>query len=197
MTEPTGSNRTDEQLVALAVRAGDDPESRRAASELLARHQRRVYLWCYRYVREHERALELAQETLLNAYRSLSTFEGRSRFTSWLFVIARNRCLNAVASPALLRDDGADPDRIAVESEDPQVLFEGEQGAERLRRLLMECLDEEEREALWLRCFEKVPVDEIGAVMRLDNRSGARGLLQRARRKLRAALYERDTGGRA
>jgi len=47
------------------------------------------------------------------------------------------------------------------------------------------------REALWLRCFEHMPVDEIGRVMRLENASGARGLLQRARRKLRAALAQR------
>ena len=188
MTDATGPDRTDEELVALAVRTGDGPEARRALSELFTRHQRRVYLWCYRYVRDHEHALELAQETMLNAYRSLSTFEGRSRFTSWLFVIARNRCLNAVAAPSLLRDEGADPDRIPNPNGDPQVAFEDDEGAERLRRLLMECLDEQEREAIWLRCFEKIPVEEIGDVMRLDNRSGARSLLQRARRKLRSAL---------
>jgi RNA polymerase sigma-70 factor (ECF subfamily) len=132
--------------------------------------------------------LELAQETMLSAYRSLATFQGRSRFTSWLFVIARNRCLNAVTAPALLRDDGAEPDDTADRGADPARAFEEREDEERVRRLMIDHLDESEREALWLRCFERMPVDEIGAVMRLENASGARGLLQRARRKLRTAL---------
>jgi DNA-directed RNA polymerase specialized sigma24 family protein len=45
---------------------------------------------------------------------------------------------------------------------------------------------------LWLRCFEKVPVDEITRMLGITEASGARGVLQRARRRLRAALAEDD-----
>lgn len=184
----------DEELVRRIVRDREGPDGRRSAAELFARHQRRLYLWCRRYVKDHERALELAQETLLSAYRSLASFEGRSLFTSWLFVIARNRCLNAVTAPSLLRDEDADPDQIASAAPDPATGFEQRQDEDRLRRLMAEHLDAEEREALWLRCFERMPVDQIGAVMRLGNATGARGLLQRARRKLRAALERGGEG---
>jgi len=125
---------------------------------------------------------------MLSAYRSLASFEGRSRFTSWLFVIARNRCLNAVTAPALLRDENTEPDQVAVTDDDPARRFEESQDEDRLRQLMIEHLDPSEREALWLRCFERMPVEEIGEVMRLDNATGARALLQRARRKLRSAL---------
>lgn len=188
MTDAAQPLPTDEQLVERAVRAADSPGGRAAASELFSRHQRRIYLWCYRYLRDHERALELAQETMFSAYRSLGSFQGRSRFTSWLFVIARNRCLNAVTAPSLLRDDSTEPDDIAVREADPARRYEEQQDEDRLRELLVAHLEEDEREALWLRCFERMPVDQIGEVMRLDNVSGARALLQRARRKLRAAL---------
>ena len=58
-------------------------------------------------------------------------------------------------------------------------------------RLLERTLDEQERMALWMGCFERMPVDEITRALGLTNATGARGLLQRARRKLRAALSAR------
>jgi RNA polymerase sigma-70 factor (ECF subfamily) len=191
MTGADPFDPTDEQLLEEARRDPASAASREAASRLFERHQRRVYLWCYRYVRDNERALELAQEALLSAYRGLAGFEGRSRFSSWLFAIARNRCLNAMAAPSLLRDDSAELERLPDSDPTPDRVVEDREDEEQLRRLMMAHLDESEREALWLRCMERMPVDEIGRVMRLENASGARALLQRARRRLRAALERR------
>jgi len=185
---------SDEELVQRAVRDHGGPAGRAAASELLGRHRRAVYIWCWRYVRDPDRALDLAQEVLLAAYRALPGFESRSKFGSWLFVIARNCCLKAVRGPSLLRDDEAEIDDLPHPDGDPQRLVERHEDEERLRRLLVDHLDEDERRALWLRCFERMPVEEIGRVMRLENATGARALLQRARRRLRAALDRaRDT----
>lgn len=182
------NERTDEELVALAARDPEGRENRAAASELLGRYQRRVYVWCYRYAREPERAMDLAQEVLMTAYRALHTFQGRSRFSSWLFVVTRNRCLNAVTAPSLLRDEEAEPDQVAAPNSDPADAYERDLDEQQLRQLLFDHLDNEEREALWLRCFERMPVDEITRTMGLRSASGARGLIQRARRKLRQAL---------
>ena len=77
---------------------------------------------------------------------------------------------------------GGDPVDALIESEDE----------ERALALFREVLDPDEQTALWLRCYERMPVDEITRVLKLDSRSGARGLLQTARRKLRAALAARD-----
>ncbi|HUK62314.1 MAG TPA: sigma-70 family RNA polymerase sigma factor [Dongiaceae bacterium] len=188
MTQAAPDHRDDDRLFEIAVRDPGSVAGREAASRLLGRHQRQVYLWCRRYVREHERALDLAQEVLLSAYRAMPGFEGRARFSSWLFAIARNKCLNAVAAKRLLVDDDADPDAQPHGSPGPEAELELQQDEERVRRLLIEHLDEVEREALWLSCFERMPVDEITRVLRLDNATGGRGLLQRARRKLRAGL---------
>ncbi len=192
MNAPGGPDRSDETLVAEALRDPASPRSREAASELLGRHQRRVYLWCWRYTRDPDRALDLAQEVLMNAYRSLHTFQGRAKFTSWLFVVTRNRCLNAVTAPSLLRDDAAELDDLPGSAPDPAESFERALDERTLRDLMTKHLGEAEREALWLRCFERLPVDEITRVMGLDSASGARGLLQKARRHLRAALESRD-----
>lgn len=188
MTDALRPVPTDEDLIARYVADPEGRSGRAAASTLLGRHQRRVYVWCHRYVRDPERALDLAQDVLLRAFRALGTFQGRSRFSSWLFAVARNRCLNEIAAPSLVHDEGVEPDALASTDATPERMLEELQDEESLLRLLVEHLDEDERRALWLRCIERLPVEEITIVMSLDNATGARGLLQRARRKLRAAL---------
>ena len=179
---------SDDELLRLYRSEGALATGRAAASELFSRHTRRTYLWCRRYARDHERAMELAQEVMLNAYRALPRFEGRSQFGSWLFAIARNVCLKSVRGPAWLIDPEAEPDALPHPNDDPEREFEELRDEVRLRSLLERTLDDDERRALWLRCEEKLPVEEIGRILRLENATGARALLQRARRKLRAAL---------
>jgi RNA polymerase sigma-70 factor (ECF subfamily) len=181
----------DEALVEKALEAPESDASREAASLLLGRYRGRVYGWCYQYVRDPERAMDLAQDVLLKAYRGLGSFRGQSRFGSWLFAIARNRCLNEMRRPSLFDDREFDPDREIGPGDDPAEAYEKRRDEETLLSLIRERLDAREQEVLWLRCFERMPIEMITRVMKLDQASGARGLLQRARRKLRAALAER------
>jgi RNA polymerase sigma-70 factor (ECF subfamily) len=136
-------------------------------------------------VGEHERALDMAQEVLLSAYQRLGEFEGRAAFSSWLFVIARNRCLNEMRNDA--RREDIEPDSLVDDGPGFDEKLEAEMEGRRLLDLAARVLDEDERKAVWLRYSELMPVDEITTLMKLDHKSGARALLQRARRKLRAA----------
>jgi DNA-directed RNA polymerase specialized sigma24 family protein len=54
--------------------------------------------------------------------------------------------------------------------------------------LIRRTLDELEQRALWMRCVERLSIDEITEKMGIADRSGARALLQRARRKLARAM---------
>jgi len=188
MTDRRIQAATDDELLQLYRRESAQRTGRAAASELFSRHTRRTYLWCRRYTRDHERAMELAQDVMLNAYRALPRFEGRSQFGSWLFAIARNVCLKAVRGPGWLIDPEAEPDALPHPNDDPEREYEELRDEARLRALLERTLEVDERRALWLRCEEKLPVDEIGRLLGLENATGARALLQRARRKLRAVL---------
>ena len=184
---------SDRELVARFQAAPESAEGRRAASCLLGRYRERVYLWLVRYVRDHERALELAQEVLLSAWRALPRFEWKGEFSTWLYVLARNRARSEARRGAWLRDEQADPDARADEGAGPEELAVARDEERVLLDLMAEHLEPVERRALWLRCVDGMPVDEITELLEIRLASGARGVLQSARRKLRAALEARRT----
>ncbi len=177
-------NKLDREDLRQAVHDPEDARRRQAASRLLSRHQDRVYVWCFRYVRDHERALELSQEVLMNAFRGLPNYEPRGRFSTWLFTITRNCCLGELRRPSLVEALDFEPDTLQSDWPGPaQSLAEKE-----LWRLIDHTLDPQEKEALHMRCFEGLSVDAITEFMSITTSSGARGVLQRARRKLQSAL---------
>jgi len=188
MSVPDRADLTDEALLRIARAEPTSQSARSAASALLARYQERVYLWCYRYVRDHERALDLAQEVSIKAYRGLESFRRDAKFSSWLFAITRNACLNAVRPVSLVRDEEVDPDALVTGDDRPDQEVERRETLDRLWSLVDEVLDDLERTALRLRTEERMPVDEITRLLDIRARSGARGVLQNARRKLKAAL---------
>jgi RNA polymerase sigma-70 factor (ECF subfamily) len=186
------TSHTDADLVKLINQGRDTAAGKAAAAELLGRYRRPVYVWCYRYVGEHEHALDLSQDVLMKAWQSLESFAGRSKFSSWLFAIARNRCLNEVRRVRLFDEDEPDFDRVADTQSNPARQLEEQEDEGRLIGLIKEALEPPEQKALWLRCFERLPVDEITQILEIESESGARGLLQTARRKLKAAIEEGD-----
>jgi RNA polymerase sigma-70 factor (ECF subfamily) len=185
----------DEELARRYLSDPKGSDGRAAVEELFGRYHGRVFVWCFRFVRDEERAQDLAQDTMLRAFRALGSFEGRSRFSSWLYAIARNRCFNAARRVPLLRDEESDPDTLAATGRSPEDELADAEDEGMVLDLMREALEPRERVALWMRCYERMPVDEITAALGLAGASGARGLLQTARRKLRAALERRDRAG--
>jgi RNA polymerase sigma-70 factor (ECF subfamily) len=191
MSSPTPEHPPDHELLAAYRRGPDGEPGRRAAGALLARYRARVYAWCRRMVRNHEEAMDLAQVVMLKAWRSLPGFDGRSAFSSWLFAIARNECLTALRPKSLKRDPGVDPEWLLVEHDEPGVLLETREEEQAMEALLRETLSPLEQDAIWLRCFERLPVEDVTRLLGIGGASGARSTLQSAREKLRRALEKR------
>lgn len=179
---------TDEELVSRAAKPAGGAATAAATDVLLRRYQERVYLWCFRMVRHHEQACDLSQECLLLAWRGLASFQGNAKFSSWLFSLVRNRCLSALRPRSLHRDEEIDPDTLIGSPLDPADEVAERDEERRVERVLMQTLDAQEQEAIWLRCIERMPVEAITELLQVTGSSGARGLLQTARRKLKAAL---------
>jgi len=190
MPEP----REEAALLRTIRTEGASTVGRKAADELLRPYQRRVYLWCFRYVADHERALDLAQDVFLRALRGLAHFEGRSNFSLWLFAITRNRCLTAVQKPEPIVDTEVDLALLGHDHSGPDQQLEDREGEQALLELIERSLDPIERRAIWMRCIERMSVEAITEILEIHDRSGARGVLQRARRKLRAAMDTRRHG---
>jgi RNA polymerase sigma factor (sigma-70 family) len=190
MSRPDLTLLPDEALVRLAVAGRGERSGAAAATELFGRYRRRAYAWCWRRVGSHEQALDLAQDALLQAWRGLDSYSGE-----WLFVIVRNRCRTAMRPRRLVRDEEVEPDSLTDPSLDVLDAVAERLDRDRVLDLMRRVLDAREQDALWMRAMEGMSVDEITRALGVDGRSGARGLLQTARRKLRAAL--RDTPNRA
>jgi RNA polymerase sigma factor (sigma-70 family) len=190
---PATGDPSDEDLVRWFQRNPESEEGRSAAVALFERYWERTYLWCYRRVRNDEMARDLAQEVLVSAYQGLGAFEGRCLYSSWLYTIMRNRCLRALRRPSLVRDDEVEIERLRAPGNPADLDLEEREDEEEILRLIREHLAPEEQDALWMRVAERLPVEEITRRLAISSASGARGVLQSGRRKLRAAL-ERHRG---
>lgn len=190
MNEP----RTDLELVQLLQARPDSPEGRRAERELLMRWRSRIHAWCWRMVGEREQAEDLAQECLVLIHRALPTFEPRAAVTSWIYAIVRNRCLSALRRARPRRAEDEELFLLEEPSPGPEESFVRREWEERVMSAMRETLSPLEQTALWLKAYEGMPVRDITRLLDVKEESGARALLQTARRKLKAAL-ERDAAG--
>jgi RNA polymerase sigma-70 factor (ECF subfamily) len=182
----------DDALLHLISEEPENPIAKDAISELFRRYQERVYHWCFRYARDHDKAMDLSQDVFFGAYQNLKSFGGRASFSSWLFAIARNRCVSAMRKMSPLENADGDPDLVKDLRCGPDDAIENEQEQEAMLELMRKTLEPTEQEAICLQIFERLPVDSITEVLGITGSTGARSVLQSARRKLRAALGEQS-----
>src|SRR5215469_9629231 len=90
---------SDEELVG-RYRAASGGRKEDFLNQLFERHHTRVAAWCYRMTGDVDAATDFAQEVFLKAFQNLESFRGQSKFTTWLYSIARNHCMDALKSRA-------------------------------------------------------------------------------------------------
>ena len=163
--------QTEQELVSRA-RAGDTA----AFEQLMLDSQDRVYTLCLRMTGNREDALDLAQETFFNAWRGLSSFQGNSSFSTWVYRLASNACIDFLRkrkrrqkgeSPHSLDDEEAP----LPEPADPRGSPEEELERRELRRAVergLQALPDHHRQVLVMRELSGMSYQEIGAVLDLD-----------------------------
>lgn len=181
--------------LAAALAAGHDPRAVPGLAErvdaLFAAHQGVVLAVCRRAVGDPERAVELAQDALLRGFQKLPEFRGDATFRTWLVGIARGECMNAIRK----RHDWLTEDGVLDPTDPAGTALRGLRRQEReelLRGAAAAVLDPTEQEVVHLRYVEHVPLEQIERLLDLGSgASGARGVLQRCRRKLGRELTRR------
>ena len=81
------SNLTDQEIIKRAQK-GDE----RAFTEIVKRYETLVYSFAFKVCRDSEKANETWQDTFVNVYRKLHQFDGRSKFSTWLYSVVVNNC---------------------------------------------------------------------------------------------------------
>jgi RNA polymerase sigma-70 factor (ECF subfamily) len=136
-----------------------------AATDLITRHERRVYAVCLRVLGNPDDAADAAQDALLAMIRKLDGFRGEAAFTTWLYRIAMNVCYDhlrrAKRRPVLRRDEDAPAPEPALDDHADAVA-----GAHDVAAALAR-VPEDFRVAIVLADVHDLPYDEIAKVLDL------------------------------
>jgi RNA polymerase sigma-70 factor, ECF subfamily len=150
--------RVDDREAVEACQRGE----REAFDHLVERYQRDVYRLCYRYVNDPQDANDMAQEVFLKAYRAIGKFRGDSSFSTWLYRIAVNTCLNFRSSR---RPEGEElSDRLPDGHAGALDGIVADERARRVREAVTR-LPEKQRATLILKVYHELTHEEVAAVV--------------------------------
>jgi RNA polymerase sigma-70 factor (ECF subfamily) len=169
----TGSEEVDNDL-ALVERALDNDLA--AFEQLVSRYQNKIMAYVARMLNDHEEAEDVTQEVFIKAYRSLDSFRGASSFSTWLYRIATNLCIDRVRkrkrSPqqAYSLDEPFDKDEDGGGRDLPDITNEPSLGVEReeLRqqvRLTVAQMPEKLRSVLVMCDIQGMAYEQIAQVL--------------------------------
>ena len=169
----------DDASLVLRCREGE----RNAFEQLVIRYQKPVFNLALRMLRNRQDALDVAQTTFLKAFEHLGDFDPAYRFYSWLYRIAINESLNALA----LRKSRAELDaNTPDEGPGPESAAEGDQALHAIEDALMQ-ISPELRTVAILRHITQLSYGDIAETLGLPEKT-VKSRLHSARERLRDQL---------
>lgn len=152
--------------------------------ELVYRYEARLYGFVANSCRNQSDAQEVTQETFVSAYLNIRQFDVARSFATWLFTIARRKCIDRHRAnrPAV-----EEPTGELLEQDDPSTLLARREAGEDLWRLARCTLPELQFQALWLKYAEDMSIRDIARVLR-KTQTHVKVILFRARTALGRAL---------
>ena len=169
-----------------------------AFEELILKHEKIVYNVALRMMNHSEDARDISQEVFLKAYRSLANFDERSQFSTWLYRITHNTCIDEMRKrkgkqsysleAELENEEGSMQRQIAYEGDTPEEsLLREEQKSEILRAL--DTLSEEHKAAIILRDVKGLSYEEIAEILELSLGT-VKSRISRARNHLKTEILK-------
>ncbi len=200
MPAPASPADIDSGLIA-AVRKGDS----RAMGLLLSRHQDQVFSHCLRVLRHRQTAEDVAQDAMVKVIQGLDSYDGRSKFSTWMYTIVHNACLSKLRSEKYRRharlDTGAAPGEEdspglgagLAQGREPDAMSRVELG-EAHRRLLdaLDRLEDDYRAILLLRDSRGLDYEQIAEILAVPVGT-VKSRLFRAREALRREIENQSS----
>jgi RNA polymerase sigma-70 factor (ECF subfamily) len=158
----------DAQLVARSL-----TQDHEAFGQLIDRHAAKIVNLAYRMVGNRAEAEDLAQEAFLTAFRALSTFRADSKFSTWLYRIATNKCKDwlRVKRPGMGQQDVDIDETLDIhiaEEQTPERLLSQQQVAQELEQAIQR-LPPLYREAFVLKHIEGLSYEEMEAILGVNS----------------------------
>jgi RNA polymerase sigma-70 factor (ECF subfamily) len=148
------------------IQSGDDS----AFDELMGRYKRPIVNFIFRMLGNADDADDVAQEVFVRVYQKLDTYRPQTKFSTWLFALARNAAIDRLRWRARHRTEPIDPESLLAATADTA----GEVDAREIGALIAAAvseLPEDQRTVLVLAEYQGMSHAEIAAVMRCSEKS--------------------------
>jgi RNA polymerase sigma-70 factor (ECF subfamily) len=147
---------------------------REAFSLLVDRYQKPIFNFIYRFYGNYDLAQELTQETFLRCYQFLKSYDPERKFSTWLYTVAKNLCIDELKKQRSAREIPLDDVLPAVDAREAEETIDDNQQSQCIRReedfKLLEALQElpaAARTVLLLHYFQGLSYQEIGETLGL------------------------------
>lgn len=157
-------------------------------SYIVEKYKDIVFSIALKVLKNREDAEEMAQESFIKAYKSLSSFQGKAKFSTWLYRITYNTCISETRKR---KHHFISTDEIQLNDEAEEMNLDGipEENRTRYTQEALKKLPEDEYTLVLLYYYEEQTVDDICKITGLSA-SNTKVKLHRARKKLYAILND-------
>lgn len=180
-------NKTDDLYYIEAVRNGNVA----AFSFLLEKYQNMVYSLALKLLKNAEDAEEMAQDTFVKAYQKLDTYEGKSKFSTWLYSITYNACISELRKRRI-QFSSLEDQRFSDQDEMKMFDYFSEtkkENQDRYLNIALGKLPEDDQVLVTLYYYENQSMDEISMITGLTV-SNIKVKIHRARKRMYSILHE-------
>lgn len=169
-----------------------------AFAEILGRYRAAIYNLCYRMTRNSEDARDLGQEVFIKVFSLLDRFDESYAFSSWLFRIATNHCIDHLRRNRLRflsLEGGQGPDgeefefQIPAKGPEPDTVLQRKEAVERLEEVIAE-LPPHYKAITLLRHDQELSYEEISGILDLPLGT-VKARIHRARNMIQQMLSAR------
>src|SRR5262245_61590631 len=198
----TAHDPPDEALM-LRYQQGD----RAAFAQLVRRHQGPLFNFALRQVRTGQIAEDIVQESFVRVVQKAADFKHEARFTTWVYTITRNLCIDQLRKRALRKHPSLDESRgeegegptLGEQTADPRASVEREATGTELKERIARAVDtlpDEQREVFVMREVANLPFKEIAEITGVPENT-VKSRMRYALERLQEALAEYEDYARA